>query len=299
MHRNDKIPLGFTLKCGVRVSQDKTGRATKMVSSPDYFAGIKVLNPRVDLPKDNTSRVNFQVTVPVGCRYNSHPQNPACDMGLNMFDPNGYTCGRANVVQVKDSRRCGLDITGIKEGEVWDYKKVYTFDVSTVDINYSDESEFTLQLKASSDFGHKWWNEYQPDNIKVAVTNNKVYEKKLCYAHVDPHMQTADGYNYECQDKGEYLMYRNTKYNIEILMKTDTCNHGYAQCICSLIIRAGADVFSINSCHSPRFLDFLSCDDGGILKVQRKNDRHYQVLYYIYVVFYISNFYKSVYRLET
>ena len=57
------------------------------------------------------STVEFKVTVPVGCRYNSYKNFSACNMGLNMFDPNGYTCGKPNVVQVRNSRRCGLDIT--------------------------------------------------------------------------------------------------------------------------------------------------------------------------------------------
>lgn len=59
---------------------------------------------------------------------------------------------------------------GAIKGEKWNFDKVYNFTVEASFNDYNDEKDFTLQLKASESFGHKFWRNYQPDNIKVNVT---------------------------------------------------------------------------------------------------------------------------------
>lgn len=67
----------------------------------------------MDLPKDDQQAVQFKLTVPLGCRYNSHTEHPPCDIGLSMFDPVGYRCDEANIANVKvsGSQKCGQDLT--------------------------------------------------------------------------------------------------------------------------------------------------------------------------------------------
>jgi hypothetical protein len=49
-------------------------------------------------------------------------------------------------------------------------------------------------------------------------------------------------------------------------------------CACAVAVRAGADVFMINRCGTINFLDFVSCDDGGIIQVEKLNDATYKVI---------------------
>lgn len=64
---------------------------------------------------------------------------------------------------------------------------------------------------------------------------------------------------------------------MKVLEKTNRCNGNRALCTCGVIVRAGADVFAINLCNRVRFIEFLSCEEGGILKIVKKNDRRYEV----------------------
>lgn len=47
---------------------------------------------------------------------------------------------------------------------------MYYFNVSTTDEEYNDRLDFVLQLRTDKEYGHKWWTEYQADNVQVCIS---------------------------------------------------------------------------------------------------------------------------------
>jgi hypothetical protein len=75
-------------------------------------------------------------------------------------------------------------------------------------------------------------------------------------------------------------------------------NNGGAVCACGVAIRSGADVFVINRCGNYTILDFLQCNDGGIIDVQRIHDYRYKVLVsFCHVMLKRLNMFKEVIKL--
>jgi hypothetical protein len=52
-------------------------------------------------------------------------------------------------------------------GQKWDPEEVFYFNVTTIDEDYNDRLDFTLQLRTDTEYGHKWWTQYQAHNVQV------------------------------------------------------------------------------------------------------------------------------------
>ncbi|XP_060569689.1 uncharacterized protein LOC132728095 [Ruditapes philippinarum] len=115
--------------------------------------------------------------------------------------------------------------------------------------------------------------------VAVEVTHSALHRYKRCYSHADPHVRTADGRYFGQQLVGDHMFYRNKEYQTEVHEYARYCNNnGGAVCACGVAIRSGADVFVINRCGNYTILDFLQCNDGGIIDVQRIHDYRYKVI---------------------
>ncbi|KAH3881530.1 hypothetical protein DPMN_005456 [Dreissena polymorpha] len=276
---NDKISPGIDIYCGVRVASDETGRTTPSFNSTVFFAGLKIVGNRTSLSQDTEASVRLMSTVPIGCKYNSHAPNTDCFLDLQIYDPAGYKCNQGNIVQLKvmpDSQFCGQKIKGLKRGDFWNISAIYEVKIQTVDETRNDKSRYSLHMLTATDFGHRWFSNYKLGAVDVDVQKDNTYSR-VCYSHVDPHMKTADGQYYENQEDGEYLLYKNVKYGIEVQEKYKRCNNNYALCTCGIAIKAGADVFMINTCGTAVFTGFVSCRDGGILKIVNQGTRQFYV----------------------
>ncbi|XP_061167222.1 von Willebrand factor D and EGF domain-containing protein-like [Saccostrea echinata] len=117
--------------------------------------------------------------------------------------------------------------------------------------------------------------------IKVDIREpNSVWKEKHCGSYTDPHMLTFDGYKYECQEEGTYILYKNAKFNQEVQVKHHRCHphYSYPRCTCAVAARSGGDIFTVNICYGQTFINFPLCEDRAF-KVMRKNDKYYQVLF--------------------
>ncbi|XP_060602737.1 uncharacterized protein LOC132755831 [Ruditapes philippinarum] len=271
------IPLGYTVQCSVTVSAAKLGQQTQTQYSDNFYAGVKVYNSTVFLKKGSHTQISVSSTLPIGC---SHFDNvhKFCKDELRISDAADISCLQETVTNIveTDSTKCTEYIKTLYKGATWDPDKLYHFKIVTSDIDYEDKSTFNLNLKFSGDMKHTFWkNKILPD-VRVVVIENEDYKDKVCYSHIDPHMRTADGYHYEQQQEGNFILYYNQQYNIEVQETTKSC-WGRATCACGVSVRAGKDVFIINRCGKTNFLGFSQCDDGGILQVVRNTDREYTV----------------------
>lgn len=270
-----KQGLDIYLSCGIRISSSENGLMSKLQTSADVFYGMKVDNSVIRLKKGENAFITIEPTAPVGCQYSSGWNLPTCSHTFYLVHENGDNCGLDGIVNVNHIRRCGGAIHAIMLNETWTPGESFQLQLTTEDRDYADEVQFAVTLELQNQW-HKIWRGHRIRNIMVQVTNSDDFKYKQCYSHIDPHMQTADG-NYENQYEGEFVLYRNVKYGIEVQEKTTSCNHGRAFCACAVAIRAGGDTFLINLCGVLRFIGFTSCNDGGILDVQKRNALRYQV----------------------
>ncbi|XP_053394304.1 von Willebrand factor D and EGF domain-containing protein-like [Mercenaria mercenaria] len=277
MLKQKKQGLDIYMSCGVRVSASQTGLLTNLTKSPENFYGIKVHKPTVYIKKGQNAKVTIEPTAPIGCIYGENEHfKETCYQDFRMISPEGEGCDLTGLIDVERSRRCGGRMKACKFNETCTVGENYSYEVTTKDRNFADGHQFRLPLRLAGDL-HPIWRNHRIKDIMIYVTDNDAYKYKQCYSHVDPHMQTVDGYHFDNQYEGEFILYRNIKYGIEVQEKTTVCNHGRAYCACAVAIRAGADIFLINTCGRLKFIGFTSCSDGGILDVRKRSSLRYQV----------------------
>ncbi|XP_052772083.1 von Willebrand factor D and EGF domain-containing protein-like [Mya arenaria] len=257
-----KIVMGFNVICGLRVSADKTGQRTQLNSSDSFFAGIQATEPLIYMTKTDDAEVKFKVTVPVGAIYNEENQEDLSTT-LSMINPmSTRECGQ--LVFLSHNSRCGLEITAYTEDTInkWDSNYTYTFNISTstTDVNGGEYFQFRLQ---NQNIGHNIWRGYTTDVIQIIVTDSTTTYMTPCFSHVDPHHRTFDGYSYDQQQNGTYLLYGNSAFGIEVHEMLGACMNGNAQCACGVYVRAGADAFTIDLCHETPFIDYSRCGDDS------------------------------------
>ncbi|XP_060592666.1 von Willebrand factor D and EGF domain-containing protein-like [Ruditapes philippinarum] len=287
LHDNS-IKMGFDIHCGVSALTPpgaSVGGETDMMYSKSYYAGIKIPSTTIYIDKGSTAVLQMTSTMPIGCRY-KEPPGDDCIENFQIFnyENEGFQCtaGVANVAN-PINQRCSNGLQTLKKGWTWNPNTVFDFSIVTTDMNYGDKRVFNLLLQFPDNMGHAIWRNYNFPLITVIVSDNGEYKNKICYSHIDPHMRSADGVNYEQQRKNAqlypdvFMLYHNTIYGIEVQEQTKTCNNQHATCACGVAIRAGKDVFMINRCGSINYLGFTKCEDGGILQVIRINDYTYTV----------------------
>ncbi|XP_060573106.1 neurogenic locus Notch protein-like [Ruditapes philippinarum] len=267
---DNKITMGFNIYCGISAltSDGPNASVTDMVFSESYYAGIKVINTTIYIDKGDTAVIQLQSTMPIGCRYNDPPGDD-CIENFQIFsrENEGFQCkaGVANLA-LQPNQRCSNGLQTQKKGSTWDPDTVFNFSIVTTDMNYNDKRLFYLLLQFPDIMGHEIWRNYNFPVIKVHLLYTFTRD---CYYE----QQRKNGQLYT----GTFLMYRNTKYGIEVQEQTKSCNRGRATCACGVAIRAGKDVFMINRCGSINYLGFTKCEDGGILQVVRINHYKYDV----------------------
>ncbi|XP_045184975.2 von Willebrand factor D and EGF domain-containing protein-like [Mercenaria mercenaria] len=279
------LQLGFNVMCGYTVVNgtghiNETVKISSEVVSTSFYAGFEVINKNIEVTKGLSTIVEVKQTVPIGCTYNENDTD-ICVTTLVLFNPNERLdpCEvGVNVVNADNISRCFHEIQTQKVNDTWDQEKTYSFRVSTVDHYYDDENKFSLRLQLGDNVNHPIWKGFIQDEIPVRITGFYTYRNRLCYSHIDPHMKTADGIYYEQQRVGDFMLYHNTYYDIEVHEANQLCNHNYAVCTCGIAVRAGADVFIINRCGRANILEFVRSNDGGIIDVIEVNSYRYKVI---------------------
>ncbi|XP_053391345.1 von Willebrand factor D and EGF domain-containing protein-like, partial [Mercenaria mercenaria] len=284
--------LGVTIQCGIRVSTSITGFQTEMKSSASFFAGVEIEPLVINMNKGDTASITLRPTVPFGC-YAAVGATPTgrCFHTVNMHYPDlsNTQCeiditSFGSVPMVNSlQEQCGVEIEGF-----YPYQAVTrtssTLVMDSVSMNLtspyfsdSDPTEYKLSLKTKNGGTHEIWKNVYLSQVQLNIITQNKYKKKMCYAHVDPHMKTSDGRPYENNDyAGSFIMYEHDT-GIQVQMKTVACNNNRAYCACAVAVRAGGDVFLINLCGGLRFKDMTSCKDGGTLVVQKYSELSYQV----------------------
>ncbi|XP_060589677.1 von Willebrand factor D and EGF domain-containing protein-like [Ruditapes philippinarum] len=272
--------LNYKVKCVVSVHSKKRSDPVE-TTSDDFFAGFKIIDPKISLSKSGNEIITVEQTVPIGCAYND-TSSPTCEDTVSVvdkiFEQNICSDGVFATNAISPGTRF-YSIKTLKQDETWDGMTTFPFKLETVDKTYDDKDTYDLFITHS---GTNAKSSGDTEDAKVRVTNLEYSKNKMCYSHVDPHMRTGNGRSYEQQMEGDYILYRNTffdKNEILVLERARYCSGNSGPvCACAIIVRAGADAFMINRCIGKQSeVKFIQCCDGGIIDVLKISDSKYEI----------------------
>ncbi|XP_021378825.1 uncharacterized protein LOC110466572 isoform X3 [Mizuhopecten yessoensis] len=269
--------LGVNVACAVRTRltpNDVPGMLSPR--SDPFYAGITT-TPSVTLHRESpTTYIVVKPTVPVGC-----PTlfQDVCEVVVELILPETYKCrGSIGAVLPTGAQTCGKHI----RHDEWD-KEHNIYIAWLDDQTYNGHPDnYKVSLRTAINNYHPIWSNVVLGDVNVIMEDNShLWKGKECHAICDPHMKTFDGRNYENQNDGTFIFYENDDPNkkVQVQMKVTPCNApAHVFCVCAIAVRAGGDVFVIDSCpgiYRPIF-EFRSCEDH-ILDVRKINEHFYKI----------------------
>ncbi|WAR02992.1 ZAN-like protein, partial [Mya arenaria] len=131
---NIKPTYFYTIGCGVLVSVLEGSQKTDEVPGEEFFAGVKIEQRTIHLPKGGSGEIVLKTTIPVACQYiDGLPIDDQCQLTLESLTANGT----------------------FEPAEI-------RFPIVTVDINYNDKSVFDIDLRFGSHTSPLWHNYVLP-----------------------------------------------------------------------------------------------------------------------------------------
>ncbi|XP_056007282.1 uncharacterized protein LOC125666050 [Ostrea edulis] len=278
---------GSMIHCVVGAKNTADGIVCDKTPSQLFFAGIKVLTPQLTIDRGGSGNVQLQFTIPYTTEDLLIPNfdTTVSDLNVNLavLNDSSVSCKDGN------SKLCGIKVKGYSYNDrskysTDDWKQIHTIKIFNRDNgDYTDfDRHITLRLETGGTNGEGsqiFSNILLPD-IQVYINEpTSVWKGSSCGSKTDPHMYSFDGYAYECQLDGNFILYRNTPFNQEVQVKHHLCHpsHTYPRCTCAVAVRSGRDIFTVDICSGNKLINFPLCEDK-VLKVIRKNDKRYQVL---------------------
>ncbi|XP_061190172.1 von Willebrand factor D and EGF domain-containing protein-like [Saccostrea echinata] len=281
---NKKIGLDVHCKVGAKRKKENLPCRTK-VGNP-FFAGIRVINPNIELERKGSENIALEMTIPFASEslFINGVLQPVSDLNIHLaFETGGASTtgggGSSNHCEVK-VKSFGYHEKHKYENGEWRQKiffPVYSKDTD----GYVISTHMTLHLKTggTNGIGSKIFEHVSLQDILIRVWDtNQQWKGRSCGVHADPHMYTFDGVPYECQTSGELINYRNQAYLQWIQSKHHLCFPSYngPWCVCAVAARAGRDVFLMDLCGDNGVINFELCEDNS-LKVTKIHDKHYKV----------------------
>ncbi|XP_060567990.1 von Willebrand factor D and EGF domain-containing protein-like, partial [Ruditapes philippinarum] len=268
---------GYEVQSGV-ITVD--GNESSEVFSDTFYAGFKIKSESITLSKSDSATADIEQTIPKGCYY-TDDEEPNCEERITFEDGSSvpYMCtGKLRVQNTADVGNSFVKIKSLKKDEQWTSTiHRHRIMLTTADSTYDDAADFDLQVYVTDTTGH---DKRRSVRAEVSVTDNYRHWNMRCYSHVDPHMKTVDGLNYEAHKEGNYTLYRNMKYQTEVQQSAQYCSPGSNSgpvCACGIAIAVGADTFIFNKCYNTIFKFDLKCNEGGLIDIDQVHPYRYRV----------------------
>ncbi|XP_062579358.1 von Willebrand factor D and EGF domain-containing protein-like [Saccostrea cucullata] len=280
--------IGSDVHCKVGAKRKRENFPCLYKVGNPFFAGIKILNPNIELVRKGSKNVQLEMTIPFASEslfISSSPQ-PVSDLNIHMTfkTDDSSTCGGGG-----SSNQCEVKVKSFNYNEKQKYengewKQNISFPVYSQDTDgYVINSQMTLRLKTggTNGVGSKIFEHVTLPDISISVREgNENWKGRSCGVRADPHMYTFDGKSYECQIPGEFINYRNQPQLQWIQSKHHLCFPSYdgPWCVCAVAARAGRDVFVIDLCGENNVISYELCEDN-VLKVTKIHDKYYKIYF--------------------
>ncbi|XP_053373990.1 uncharacterized protein LOC123532953 [Mercenaria mercenaria] len=278
LRQNGIRTLGFSLVCSVKAKADIAGKYSESRVSDRKFCGVEVSNNGWISVKHNTSgSVHLRLTVPFALQFPDQLIHFMIYIPTLESDEKCQLSQAALIDSKYEKNNCMVTFSGndVKNEKWKELKLAALIGQKTM----SFDRVFTVQLISLRHHPQPIFSNYSIDPLHVQIlSDTRSVDGKKCYAHSDPHMFSFDERQYENQNQGTFILYRNALYNVEVQIKTDRCpNHFNHQirpwCTCAVAVRAGRDIFKIDNCGTGGIVEprFERCDDRVLQrKVKRK-----------------------------
>ncbi|XP_062574323.1 von Willebrand factor D and EGF domain-containing protein-like, partial [Saccostrea cucullata] len=239
---------------------------------------------KVSLPRKGKAQIGFYLTVPFVT------QIIILNDTLKALHP---LMIHSNIISMSENSckgsigvdQCTLEIKAYSyddktKYELDDWRKTHYITVYHIDSDgYNFDKTATLSLK-TSEIQDGFFHHMSLDNTSIEIFEaEERWKGKSCGSKTDPHLYTFDGVAFDSHIAGEFILYRNWKYNQEVQTRHEKCHAKYPfpQCTCAVSIQSGKDVFMIDICENNNFMDFLICQDN-VIEVYKITDKNYKVL---------------------
>ncbi|KAK3609726.1 hypothetical protein CHS0354_011418 [Potamilus streckersoni] len=192
--------LDININCIINTSNSSEGAPGNSTTSPQYYLGIRVLNPTVNMIQGSSTTIQLQPTFPFGCSSRVGDLNPPtkCLLSVNMFDPDDSNDCKSSSISVTGSQKCGVQLPGFYYHQWTDgvsYDNVTEMTITTRDPNDYNEgrNRFVLKLLTEGTGLNDIIKGSYISNIVVTTSSETSWQGKTCYSYVDPHMRSFDG----------------------------------------------------------------------------------------------------------
>ncbi|XP_064595404.1 von Willebrand factor D and EGF domain-containing protein-like [Liolophura sinensis] len=232
-----RYKLGMNVQCSVRVRYSANEDPSPEHHSQQFFAGLKVLNPAVDLKEGESVIVQLQSTVPVPCQI--------------------FLAGKCTVRFI-DLR------TDVNDGCKTTEKANCGFELSAK--NWMAIHELTVTAKFDGMFGSRIsqlfltstppafsapnhvWADVKPQPVVINIIDEDALTPgSYCTLQNDPHFRSFDGRRFDVQMPGEFVLYRHKTLPIEVRGYFQLCGT-IPYCICGAAVRSGEQIFVFSTC---------------------------------------------------
>nr|XP_034320108.1 uncharacterized protein LOC117687527 isoform X18 [Crassostrea gigas] len=274
------------IHCIVGAKISKTDVPCFTAGSSLFFAGIKVLNSTLRIPRGGRQDVMLQFTIPfinqniVRQGTSRIVQNPLyISLGVH---GGSLACDDLN------KKACDYTVSAFTKHETYryetdDWKVIHSIPIYNKDNGVYEVNDKHITLRLETGFtespGSKIFQYLTLPDIQVYIEDaDSAWKGAMCASHTDPHMMTFDKKTYECQLDGTYILYRNHRFKQEVQERHHLCHpdRSYPRCSCAVAVSSGKDVFIVDICNKQPIIHFPSCGDG-VLKVIKTNDKYYKV----------------------
>ncbi|KAL5018882.1 hypothetical protein ScPMuIL_004604 [Solemya velum] len=293
LHQDDLPHLDITIGCGVEARITEEGMPTDIFKSEGFFIGIKVHTPVLYVDRSSSEPVKaiMEASVPIRCITDPRTCLPipglVCRLTVRQLEYDTEACPNWDVTL---NRACKTSTMG----DNWNANFSLDVQVSAPAVANAEETSRVLQLEVEHNLAvNPIWHEYQLPDIRIHFReHNHNWKNKRCYANVDPHMLSFQGYYYENQLLGYFVMYRHTVLLQEVQILTHSCRKDGRRpyCVCGVAVRAGKDVFVYSVCAARPHVSLHSCDNGIIDIRQDTRDGSYKIFLPTGTVVVIHNF---------
>ncbi|XP_033756295.1 uncharacterized protein LOC117339040 [Pecten maximus] len=221
-------------------------------------------------PPLSSDTIVFTVTVNEGAVITVREGDPSYEIRISLTQTVGYYCavkyGQACTVQMKTQVVKGTDQRLCTDGSVIPDLAVHTTATNATvatcgAIADNSNQNFVVKIKAVIDNLVTGQRNRTLNIVMVDTVNGQTSESLLknvtviiedvelagfCHSQNDPHISTHDGTLYDNFLPGEFIMYRNLEFSIEVRALFVRCEEG--TCNCGVLVRSGDDVIKIEKC---------------------------------------------------
>ncbi|XP_064594791.1 von Willebrand factor D and EGF domain-containing protein-like [Liolophura sinensis] len=230
--------LGMHVQCSVRVRSSANGVPSPEHHSQQFFAGLKVLNPAVDLNEGESAVIQLQSTVPVPCHTIFGFPCTVRFVDLRTDVNNGC--------ETTEKGNCGFVLSADKWNLIHELKVTAKFDGM---FGSRISHLFLTSTPPAFSAANHVWADVKPQPVIINIHDKDVLTSgSYCIIRNDPHFLSFDRRAFDVQLPGEFVLYRHKTLPIEVRGFFQPCGH-IPHCICGTAVRSGEQIFVFSKCN--------------------------------------------------